>query len=123
MTSIVKVEMKTCSKRHRIEVSMREDGDLDVKIKSDCKNVQEYARRVKRLTLEDATDYRTSKIFDPDYREPLSLTCLCPPALMNACWKELGMISKSICTQAHSNEVILDIYEDNDNPEEDKDLV
>ena len=101
----------------RVEVSTREDGDMDVRIESDCKNVQEYARRLTRLTLEDATDYRKTKIYNPDYTEPLSLTCLCPVAVMTAAWKEVGMVSKTICKQAHSNELILDIYDEDEEKE------
>lgn len=112
MTSIVDVDMRACDHKCHIEVSTRKDGDLDVKIVSDCKNVQEYARRLTRLTISDAMDYRATKIYNPDYTEPLSLTCLCPVAVMTAAWKELGMVSKTICTKAHSNELFLDVYED-----------
>lgn len=109
MTSTVVVKMNVCSKTHTIKVSMREDGDLDVDIESDCKNVQEYARRLTMITTEDAADFNNSRIIDPNIRLPLSTTCLCPMGVFSAAWKELGMISKSICKMGHSNEIIMDI--------------
>ena len=112
MTSIVVVKMNVCSKTHRIEVSMRDDGDMDVRIESDCKNVQEYAKRLTRMTVGDATDFCNSAVVAPDVRAPLSTTCLCPMGILGAAWKELGMVSKSICRRAHSNEVIMDIFDE-----------
>ncbi len=38
MTSVVTVRMNTCDRTMRIEASRREDGDLDVRIESDCEN-------------------------------------------------------------------------------------
>lgn len=112
MTSTTVVKMNVCSKTHRIRVSLREDGDLDVHIESDCKNVQEYAKRLTRMTVEDATDFCNSIVVAPDVRAPLSTTCLCPMGVLGAAWKELGMVSKSICRRAHSNEVIMDIFDE-----------
>lgn len=109
MTSVTVVKMNVCSKTHRIEVSMRDDGDLDVCIESDCRNVQEYARRLTRMTMNDATDFCGSIVNNPEVRAPLSTTCLCPMGVLAAAWKELGMVSKTICMKAHSNEIIMDI--------------
>ncbi len=112
MTSLVVVKMNVCSKTHRIEVSMMEDGNLDVRIESDCKNVQEYAKRLTRMTMNDAMDFCNSIVIAPDVRAPLSTTCLCPMGVLSAAWKELGMVSKTICRNAHSNEVIMDLEPD-----------
>lgn len=112
MTSTTVVKMNVCSKTHHIRVSLREDGDLDVQIESDCRNVQEYAKRLTRMTVGDATDFCNSIVVAPDVRAPLSTTCLCPMGVLGAAWKELGMVSKSICRRAHSNEVIMDIFDE-----------
>lgn len=104
----VEVNMNTCNKKHKITVTMRDDGDLDVEIESNCKNVQEYAKRLTRITLDDATDFCSSKIVDKDIRTPLSVPCLVPIGVFDAAWLELGMLSKTLCNKIHSNEVILD---------------
>lgn len=109
MTSVVEVKMRTCSKQHRITVSMREDGDLDVDIQSDCKNIQEYAKKLKVISVGDAASFVGSKIVDPEIRGPLSAPCLVPSAVFDAAWMELGMLSKNLCNSVHSNEVILDL--------------
>lgn len=100
--------MRTCSRTHRITVSQRSDGDFDVNIVSDCPNVMEYAKRLTVIGMSDGLDFCTSKINDPEVREPLSATCLCPLGVMNAAWMEMGMLSKSLCKKVHSNEIILD---------------
>ncbi len=112
MTSTVIVKMNVCSKTHTVKVSMRDDGDLDVHIESDCRNVQEYARRLTKMTVGDATDFCNSVVVAPDVRAPLSTTCLCPMGVLSAAWKELGMVSRSICSKAHSNEVIMDVFDE-----------
>ena len=108
MTSKTTVNMRTCNRTHHITVSMRDDGDMDVEIVSDCPHVQEYARRLTLITLDDVTDFCTSKINAPEIRQPLSGTCLCPLGVLNAAWMECGMLSKTMCKRAHHNEIILD---------------
>lgn len=105
----VEVNMNTCDKKHRITVKMRDDGDLDVIIESNCKNVQQYAKNLTRITMEDATDFCSSKIVDRDVRMPLSVPCLVPIGVFDAAWLELGMLSKTLCKRIHSNEVVLDL--------------
>ena len=78
MPSTVIVKMNTCSKTHKVTVSMRDDGNLDVDIQTDCKNVQHYADHLKLITIDDATNFNGSKIIDPDIRGPLSAPCLSP---------------------------------------------
>ena len=108
MPSTVIVNMRTCSHVHRITVSKRDDGDYDVSIESDCPNVQEYAENLKVITDDDLIDMCTSRIHDPEVRHALSATCLCPVGVMNAAWKEAGMLSKTLCSRVHSNDIVLD---------------
>lgn len=112
MSSTVTVKMNTCSKTHHIEVSMRDDGNLDVTIKSDCPNVQEYANRLKTITPDDIVSFSGSKVIDPVCRETLSVPCLVPIGVFDAAWMELGLLSKSLGGKAHSNEIILDENKD-----------
>ena len=90
---------------------MREDGDLDVKIVSDCKHVQEYASRLTKIGISDITDRHGSKVLDPDVCSSLSFTCLVPSGLLDAAWIETEMLSKSLCKRVRHNEVILDQFD------------
>lgn len=108
MTSKVVVRMNTCSKVHKIEVSLRDDGDLDVRIESDCKNVQEYARRLNLISMDDLMDFNKSRIVAPEVREPLSISCLCPMGVFNAGNMEVGMLSKTLARNSRSNDIIFD---------------
>ena len=109
MTSTVIVKMNTCSKTHKVTVSMRDDGNLDVDIVSDCPHVQEYAENLKIISMDDAVSFSGSKIVDPEVRQSLSAPCLCPNAVFDAAWMELGMLSKGLCKQVGKNELILDV--------------
>ncbi len=108
MPSKVVVNMRACSHAHTITVSMRDDGDMDVDIVSDCPHIQEYARRLQVITMDDITDFAGSRIVDPEVRQPVSATCLCPIGVFTAAWKEAGMMSKTICERFHSNDIVLD---------------
>ena len=87
MPSTVIVKMNTCSKTHKVTVSMRDDGNLDVDIQTDCKNVQHYADHLKLITIDDATNFNGSKII-------------------------LGMLAKGLCKKVHGNELILDKFDE-----------
>ncbi len=108
MTSTVTVRMNTCSKTHKITVSLRDDGDLDVGIETDCPHVREYAEKLTRITVDDAASFAGSRIVDPEVRASLSAPCLCPNGVFDAAWMELGMLSKSLCTKVRNNEIVLD---------------
>ncbi len=108
MPSTVVVKMNTCSKTHRITVSLRDDGNLDVDIQSDCKHIQDYASKLKVISIEDASSFAGSKIVDPEISKPVSAPCLCPNGVFNAAWKELGMLTRTLCARVHGNEVVLD---------------
>ena len=108
MVSKVQVNMRTCSHVHNITVSTRDDGTMDVSIETDCPHVRDYADRLKTITMDDAMDFCTSRINDPEVRRALSATCLCPLGVMNAAWMEVGMLSKTLCSRVHSNDIVLD---------------
>lgn len=107
MTSTVLVKMNTCSKTHRITVSLRDDGDLDLSIVSDCKNVQAYAEKIQKISMDDITEFCNSRLNSPENRSLLSVPCLVPTGIFDAAWMEVGLLSKSLCEAVGSNEVIL----------------
>lgn len=100
--------MKTCEKRSRIIVTMRDDGDMDVEIQTDCEHVREYAERLKTISMTDALTFNGSRIVDSEVRGEMSATCLCPIAVFSAAWKEMGMLSESMCKKVQTNEIVLD---------------
>lgn len=104
----VEVNMRTCQKHHVIEVTMNDEGNLDVKIQSDCPHVREYAEKLTEITLDDVTSFAGSKVVDPDVRASLSVPCLVPNAVFDAAWIETGMLSKNLCNKARSNDIVLD---------------
>ncbi len=106
--SRITVNMRTCDHVHHIEVIPTDDGDFDVHIESDCPHVVQYGEKLGRLSMEDALDFCTSRINDPEIRQPLSATCLCPIGVMNALWLECGMLTKTICHKAGTNDIVLD---------------
>ena len=108
MTSVVTVRMNTCDRTMRIEVSRREDGDLDVRIESDCENVMQYASRLTRMTEMDVIDFSDSIVNRRGVRDPLTPTCLCPMGVIYAASMELGMMSKRIGDSVHADEIVLD---------------
>jgi len=101
MASRVTVKMNTCSKTHHITATMRDDGDIE-----------EYARRLTRVTMDDLMSFNESRIVSPECREPLSVPCLCPMGVFNAAWMECGLLSKNLCNRVHSNEIVLDENKD-----------
>lgn len=108
MPSTVTVNMRTCGKMHRITVSARDDGDYDVAFVTDCKDIRQYADRLKVISMTDATDAGSSRIFDPKVCESVSPSCLVPVGVMNAAWLEMGMMAKSLAHRAHDNDIVLD---------------
>lgn len=111
MATVV-VKMKFCDKTHKIDVSMRDDGDLDVHIDTDCENVKAFAEKLGPvLTMADVTEREGSKFSDPEILEPLTLTCLTVNGVMDAAWLEMGMLSKSRAKEVGSNEVSYELVE------------
>ena len=62
MASTVDVDMQSCDRKARVTVSMREDGDLDVSIESDCDVVRGYGERLKKIAAMDSSDLRIASI-------------------------------------------------------------
>jgi len=108
MPSTVVVKMNTCNKTHKITVSARDDGDMDVKIVTDCDHVQGYADNLTKISMSDITDRHGCKILDPDVAAPLSMTCLVPIGVFDAAWIEVGMLSGALCKKIKSNEIVFE---------------
>lgn len=111
MPSTIVVNMNTCNKTHKITVSARDDGDMDVRILTNCSHVQEYADRLTKISFSDITDRHGCKILDPEVAAPLSMTCLVPSGVLDAAWIEAGMLSGSLCKKVRLNEVVLEKYD------------
>ncbi len=45
MASKVIVKMRTCGRTHNVIAKLREDGDVDIKITSDCEYAKQFAER------------------------------------------------------------------------------
>lgn len=98
------VDMAFCDKKHKITAKLREDGDLDIHIASDCMHIREYAEKLgETITVMDVTDRNGSRVYDPEICSAASATCLVPPGIINAAWLELGMLSGSRAKQIHAN--------------------
>ncbi|WP_019177855.1 DUF6951 family protein [Methanomassiliicoccus luminyensis] len=105
MTSKVKVNMRLCGKTHIITVNMREDGDLDCNIETNCANVKEFSEGLEKVSMNDLTDKATSGIVDR-YRDcRMSANCLVPAGLISAGWMEVGMISRNNARKNKANDV------------------
>lgn len=105
MTSTVTVHMNTCSKTSKVTASLQDDGTIGVKIVSDCKNVQDYAKKLTSITMDDIVAFNGSKVVDPEIRASLSVPCLVPNAVFDAAWMETGMLSKSLARKVGENNV------------------
>ena len=105
MATVV-VNARFCDKVHRITVTMRDDGDLDLHVESDCEHVMQYAENIGPvITMEDITDRENGKVMDSEVQKPLTLTCLAPIAVLEAAWLETGMMSKNRAKQIVSDEL------------------
>ena len=105
MTTVF-VRMRFCRKAHKITVTQKDDGDFSLEVKSNCDEVMHYAKCIgDTLTMEDLTDIRNSKIFNPENLEKITMTCLAPNGIINAAWLEAGMMSEKMANQVGSNEV------------------
>lgn len=98
------VDMAFCDKKHRITAKLRDDGDLDIHIATNCVNVKAYADRIgKTVTVKDVTDWHGSKVHNEEMCSVLSSTCLAPSGVISAAWLELGMLSKSKAKKIGAN--------------------
>jgi hypothetical protein len=108
MASTTKAIMKACNRTAKVTVSLRDDGNLDVAIESDCDVVMGYAERLGgMITAMDVYGFQESKINSDEIRGNLTPTCLVPNAIYNAAFLELGMMTRSLAQQAGENTVVL----------------
>ncbi len=105
MTNTVVAHMKTCSKTNKVTVWTLDNGNLGVKIVSDCPHVRDYAEKLKEISIDDVVSFAGSKVVDPDIRASLSVPCLTPIAVFEAAWLELGMLSKNLVNNVGENSV------------------
>ena len=109
MVSVI-VKSKFCDKTHRIDVSMKDDGDLSIHIDTDCDNVKDFTKLLgDTLTLPDITVREVSRLFDPQIVQPLTLTCLVPIGILDAAWLEMGMMSTSRAKTVESDEISFEL--------------
>ena len=105
MASKVRVDMRCCDRKALVTVSLREDGDLDVSIESDCEVVRGYSERLRKISQEDVFGFENSRINKDDVRVQLTPTCLVPNAIYNAAFLELGMMTESLARKKRTNSV------------------
>ncbi len=108
MPSTTVALMNTCDHKAKITVSMREDGDMDVLIESDCDIVMGYAERLKRISQMDVYSFQESRINNDEIRGNLTPTCIVPNAIYNAAFLEMGLLTKSLAKKSKDNSVQLD---------------
>lgn len=96
MTSEIEVRMPICDRRIRVKVTARDDGDMDVDIWSDCPSIGHYADTLRRITMDDITNFETSAINRESVRGTMSMICPAPIAVYQAAWMECGMLSGSL---------------------------
>jgi len=112
MTSVTKAVMNACDRKATVTVTLRDDGDLAVDIRSDCDIVMGYAERLGSIiTPMDVYGFQNSKINDDRVRGQLTATCLVPNAIYNAAFLELGMMTKSLAKKTKQNIVVIDTEE------------
>ena len=97
--------MRTCSKTHKVTVTMNADGGFDLNIESDCYKVADFGKRLSTLTLEDITDFDNSRLNKREFRGDMSLPCLAPIAVLNAAWLESEMLSRSLVKRVKENSI------------------
>ena len=105
VTNTVVAHMKTCHKTNKVTVWMKDDGNLGVKIVSDCPHGRDYAAKLTEITMDDVVSFAGSKVVDPEIRATLSVPCLTPIAVFEAAWLELGMLSKNLANGVGENSV------------------
>ena len=96
MTSKVRVDMSICSHKTLIEATAQDDGTVKVRIRSTCRDVRDFAKRLGPVGPDDYVDTRNSKIVQAASDARLTATCLIPTAVFNVIWVEVGMISKNL---------------------------
>jgi len=101
----VTAHMRTCGKKHRITVTMNQEGNFDVNVESDCFKVVAFGENLKYVTMEDITDFDNTRLNKREIRGDMSPPCLAPIAVLNAAWIEAGMLSRSLVKRIKENSV------------------
>ncbi len=91
MTSKVRVNMSICGQKTLIDADALEDGTVKVRIRSTCRDVRDFAKRLGPLGPEDYMEIRNSKILRSASDARLTPTCLVPTAVFNVVWMEVGI--------------------------------
>lgn len=94
MTSKVRVDMSICDHKTLIDADLQEDGTVKVKIRSTCRDVRDYGKRLGVLTPDEYIQAEDSKVMKLACQCHLTPTCLVPAAVYNVVWVEVGHISK-----------------------------
>ena len=105
MTSKVSIEMKVCGHTTEVVATDNGEGTFDIKVDSPCPNVQEFARTLEVLTMEDLVDKANSRVFERMRQVKMSANCLVPAGILSAAWVEAGLIARSRALGMGSNEV------------------
>ncbi len=95
MASTIVTNMGICDKYIRVTAEAREDGDIDIRVESDCEALAHYAKSLTRVTIDDITNFETSTINKEDIRGNMSMICCAPIAVYQAAWMEMKMLSKN----------------------------
>ena len=98
MATKVLVDMSLCSYEIVISAQDKGDGTISLGIVSDCEEVQRYASMLGDVSFEELEDL-DSRIMAVASEAGLTATCLVPAAIYNACWFEVGMISKNLARE------------------------
>ena len=103
--AVVKANMRVCDKTHIITAKKCADGDVEIRIESDCPKITSYGERIGKLSLLDIIDYKNSKINNSEIRGDVSPTCIAPTAIFNAAWLEMDMLSKTLAQRVKENSI------------------
>lgn len=96
MASTIRTDMRICDRYIKVTANMRKDGDIDIEIESDCDAIRHFAESLKRVSIDDITNFETSTINRETVRGNMSMICLAPIAVYQAAWMEAGMLSRTI---------------------------
>jgi hypothetical protein len=95
MATRILADMTLCSYEIVITAEDLGNGTVSLDIRSDCEEVQRYAAMLGDVAIEELDDL-DSRIMRTAAQAGLTATCLVPSAVYNACWLEVGMISKNL---------------------------
>ncbi|MBE6527823.1 MAG: hypothetical protein E7Z64_01450 [Thermoplasmata archaeon] len=95
MTSTIESKMTVCDKFIRVSATQKDDGTFDIVIDSDC-DALKYFSQIGNVSMDDIMNFETSKINKEEVRGNMSMICVAPIMVYQACWMECGMMSKRI---------------------------